>query len=50
MGLKWNRFASIDDIQKAVVMKLNRIPKEEFLEIMKKLEDRANLCINKKFA
>jgi spore coat polysaccharide biosynthesis predicted glycosyltransferase SpsG len=45
LNLKGARFDTIEEIQKAVTHKLNKIPAEEFSNAMKKLETRANLCI-----
>ena len=45
LQLKGARFDTIEEIQKAVTDKLNKISAEGFSNAMKKLETRANLCI-----
>ena len=45
MDLEGDHFVSIDEIQEAVTTKLNFILKEGFLKGMKRLNDRANMCI-----
>ena len=38
-------FDTIEEIQKAVTDQLNKIPAEDFSNVMKKLETRADVCI-----
>ena len=45
LQLKGARFDRIEEIQKALIDQLNRIPAEDFSDTMKKLETRAKLCI-----
>ena len=45
LNLKGGRFDTIEEIQKAVTDKLNKIPSEDFSNAMNKLETRSNLCI-----
>jgi len=43
--LKGARFDTIEEIRKAVIDQLNKIPAEDFSNAMKKLETRADTCI-----
>ena len=45
LQLKGASFDTIEEIQKAVTAQLNKIPAEDFSNVMKKLETCANLCI-----
>jgi hypothetical protein len=45
LQLKGARFDTIQEIQKAMTDRLNKIPAEDFCNAMKKLETRANMCI-----
>jgi hypothetical protein len=46
LQLKGARFDTIEGIQRAVTDQLNIISAEDFSNAMKKVETRANLCIN----
>ncbi len=45
LELKGDHYASIEDIQKSVTMKLKAFPISDFVRAMKRLEDHPNECI-----
>ena len=45
LQVKGARFGTTEEIQKAVTNQLNKIPTEDFSNVMKKLETCVNLCI-----